>query len=140
MRPRAALVPLLIGLVACAPAERPARAPAASLPTASLVGEARTPAPTFVGTSGPVPPSGRAITVEIGDDLFTPPPLTMTAGTSVTWVDHGQSPHTATAHDDSFASPTLLFGGTYTRTFTTRGRYLYTCLFHPAMWGELIVE
>ncbi len=132
---RLVLVPLLVAIVTCAPAAR-RPAPASAVPPTTTPARAGTataaPAPAVSRT--PEVPSG-TIRVEIGDDLFTPAQIATTAGTSVTWVNLGQNPHTATAHDDSFASPTLLYGGTFTYTFARRGRYVYACLYHPNMFG-----
>ncbi len=147
MRParRLLLAALLVTLVACTPATRqPLRSSAT--PFAAIPSVVQTAIPSVVQPRTPAPVGSRAseaspgtVRVEIGDDLFTPAQITMTTGTIVTWVNLGQNPHTATAHDDSFASPTLLYGGTYSHTFTKRGRYVYTCLYHPNMFGELVV-
>lgn len=135
---RLAALPLIAAMVACAPA--PASEPPSAPPfhTAPLVRQTITPAPTPVGSRTPEVLSG-TVTVEMGDEFFLPTAITVTVGTTVTWVNRGQNAHTATARDGSFESPTLDFGGRYSFTFMKRGRYAYTCSFHADMFGDVIV-
>ncbi len=125
-------------MVACAPAPASELASATPFHTAPLIRQTITPAPTPVGSRTPEVLSG-TVTVEMGDEFFLPTAITVTVGTTVTWVNRGQDAHTATARDGSFGSPTLDFGGSYSYTFMKRGRYEYTCLFHTDMFGVVVV-
>jgi plastocyanin len=97
-----------------------------------------TPTPTSAGSQAPLVFSGSAA-IEIGDQFFLPSQITVTVGTTVTWINHGQLLHTATARDNSFNSSNLEFGGTYKFTFTKAGRVPYYCMNHSDMFGEVIV-
>lgn len=61
---------------------------------------------------------------------FEPQNLTVTAGTTVTWTNKENSPHTVTADDASFSSPNLNAKATFSHTFTKPGRYAYHCAYH----------
>ena len=75
--------------------------------------------------------------VEIVGAAFQPETLRLTAGDSVTWVNHDIVPHTATALDDSWDSGVLKNGEQYTRTFASPATAEYFCRLHPAMRATL---
>jgi plastocyanin len=87
--------------------------------------------------------SARAAGAAAGIDnfAFTPATLTVPAGTTVTWTNHDDIPHTVTS-----ASPPKLFhsgpldtGDNFAFTFDAPGRYTYFCALHPHMQGTVIV-
>ena len=78
-------------------------------------------------------------TVHIKNFTFVPPTLSVTAGTSVTFINDDEEPHTATAVDKSFDSDALDTNETWKHTFTKPGIYAYFCEMHPYMKGTLIV-
>lgn len=69
---------------------------------------------------------------------FSPNPLTVKVGTTVTWTNDDTVLHTVTADDKSF-SGFVLPGKTFSHTFTTRGTFTYHCSIHPFMKGSVIV-
>jgi len=71
---------------------------------------------------------------------FEPATLTVKAGTTVTWVNHDDEPHTATATDKRFNSKTLDNGDRFSQEFDTPGTYNYYCALHPKMTGKIIVK
>lgn len=73
---------------------------------------------------------------------FAPRSLTITAGDTVTWVNHDQAPHDVktTSGPASVHSPMLDKGGTWSYTFTTAGTYGYVCTVHPDMTAQLVVQ
>ena len=71
---------------------------------------------------------------------FEPATLTVKAGTTVTWVNHDDEPHTATAIDKRFNSKTLDNGDRFSQEFSTPGTYNYYCALHPKMTGKIIVK
>ena len=77
--------------------------------------------------------------VEITDFAFAPVSLTVKAGTTVTWTNRDEEPHTVAADDGSFHSPGMGTGNTYTYTFTTAGTFAYVCSIHPMMHGTVVV-
>lgn len=75
----------------------------------------------------------------ISDFKFAPATITVHAGESVTWINHGPSTHTATARDGSFDSGPLKPGASSSHTFTRPGTYQYFCTIHPFMHGTVVV-
>ena len=61
-------------------------------------------------------------------------------GTTVTWVNHDDVPHTVTANDKTFASKALDTDDRFSHVFTTPGTYSYFCMVHPHMTGQIIVK
>lgn len=80
-----------------------------------------------------------AITVDVVDFAFEPGTLTVPVGTTVTWTNRGERPHTITADDGSFDSGRLDPGEEFSFTFDTAGSFTYFCGFHPDMQGEIVV-
>ena len=80
------------------------------------------------------------VTVTINDQGFTPARLTISPGTTVTWVNQGQLAHTATAENGSFDSGLIQPGGRYSRRFDQAGETPYLCTPHPFMRGAIIVS
>jgi amicyanin len=85
----------------------------------------------------PAPQGGTA--VSISDFKFNPPTLTVPVGTTVTWTNKDEEPHTIAAKDGSFHSPGMDTNGTYSFTFSTPGSYDYICSIHPFMNGTVVV-
>jgi plastocyanin len=85
-------------------------------------------------------PAGAA-DVKVGIDNFTfnPKVVTVKAGTTVTWTNNDDIPHTV-ADPQKFRSKALDTGDTYSFTFTTPGSYDYFCSLHPHMTGRIVVE
>lgn len=73
---------------------------------------------------------------------FSPRALTITAGSTVTWVNEDQAPHDVktTSGPEPIHSPMLSKGGTWSHTFTLPGTYGYVCTVHPGMTAELVVK
>jgi amicyanin len=85
----------------------------------------------------PAPQGGTA--VAITDFKFNPATLTVPVGSTVTWTNQDEEPHTIAAKDGSFHSPGMDTHGTYNFTFTTPGSYDYICSIHPFMTGTVVV-
>jgi plastocyanin len=77
--------------------------------------------------------------VEIRDQGFSAPSLTVKPGTTVTWVNHDDDTHTVTSTVETFRSPGLDPDETFSYTFTKPGTYEYYCTLHPLMTGKVIV-
>lgn len=80
------------------------------------------------------------ITVRISGMRFEPSNLTVKPGTTVTWVQGSNMPHTVTGPVDELRSGTLAGGQQFSHTFDATGRFDYSCDFHPSMKGSVIVE
>ena len=79
-------------------------------------------------------------TVKIDNFTFDPPRLTVKAGTTVTWYNEDDIPHTVAATGKTFRSKALDTDGKFSFTFTTAGSYPYKCVIHPGMIANIIVR
>jgi plastocyanin len=80
---------------------------------------------------------------EIGIDnfQFTPPSLTVKAGTKVTWINSDDVPHLIMSARNQFkASPLLDTDQRFSATLMKAGAYEYFCSLHPKMQGRIVVE
>jgi len=81
------------------------------------------------------------IDVKIKDFMFGPKTLTVPVGTTVTWTNNDDDPHTVASIDKTtFKSSALDTGEKYSYTFTKPGKYAYFCSVHPKMTAEVIVQ
>lgn len=82
------------------------------------------------------------ILVSIDNFTFSPKDLIVAAGTTVTWVNHDDVPHTATgtAGPESFDSKALDTDNKYSFTFSKPGTYRYYCKVHPHMTASVVVR
>src|SRR5262245_36736569 len=85
------------------------------------------------------PPPQGGTSVNITDFKFDPPTLTVPVGTTVTWINKDEEPHTIAAKGGSFRSPGMDTNGTYSYKFTTAGSFDYICSIHPFMAGTVVV-
>jgi plastocyanin len=92
------------------------------------------------GLSGAAAPAASDPQVKIDNFTFTPPAITVSAGTTVHWVNHDDLPHTVVSDDKSFKSKTLDTNDEFTLTFTKPGTYSYFCSIHPKMTGKVVVQ
>jgi plastocyanin len=78
---------------------------------------------------------------KIVDFNYAPGRITVKAGTTVTWTNTGQRPHTATDRGGTFDTKPISPGASATVTLSTPGTYFYFCRINPArMNGVLVVE
>ena len=78
--------------------------------------------------------------VKIDNFSFAPERVTVKAGTTVTWINEDDIPHTVAATGKQFRSKALDTDGKFSFTFTTPGSYEYFCSLHPHMTGVIVVE
>jgi plastocyanin len=85
---------------------------------------------------------GSRAKVSVDNFVFEPKELFVTAGTTVTWVNADDVPHTATSKDSPplFDSKTLHPGDRFSFELKTPGTYDYFCKTHPYMTGKVIVK
>ncbi|MGV0048942.1 cupredoxin domain-containing protein [Mycobacterium colombiense] len=88
-------------------------------------------------TAPAAPVRGDQVTID--GFAFAPVTLTVPAGTTVTWTNRDEEPHTVAASDGSFHSPGMGTGATFTHTFPTAGTFDYVCSIHPMMRGTVVV-
>ena len=77
--------------------------------------------------------------VTIDNFTFQPQELTVKAGTTVTWKNHDDIPHTIVSAG-KFRSKTMDTDDSFSFTFTAAGDYKYFCSLHPHMTGTIKVE
>jgi plastocyanin len=77
--------------------------------------------------------------VMIDNFTFEPQQLTVKVGTTVTWKNRDDIPHTVVAAG-KFRSKTLDTDDSFSFTFTAIGDYKYFCSLHPHMTGTIKVE
>ncbi len=77
--------------------------------------------------------------VNIDNFAFVPAKLTVRAGSTVTWTNHDEEPHTVAASDGTFHSPGMGTGATFSHTFAAAGTFDYVCSIHPMMHGTVVV-
>jgi plastocyanin len=85
-------------------------------------------------------PAATATEVRIDNFTFSPATLTVTAGTTVTWINGDDIPHAIAAKDRSFRSKTLDTDDRFSFVFGMPGAYDYFCTLHPHMVGKIIVK
>ena len=78
--------------------------------------------------------------VKIDNFTFAPQRVTVKAGTTVTWTNQDDIPHTVTSATKAFRSKALDTDDKFSFTFTTAGVYEYFCSLHPHMTGTIVVE
>jgi plastocyanin len=78
--------------------------------------------------------------VIIDNYAFGPASLTVKVGTTVTWINHDDDPHTVDSTQGQFKSATLNKGDKFEFRFTSAGEYPFYCRFHPKMTGKITVQ
>ncbi len=120
---------------------------AASLYGCGGGGGGTTTSPTNNGVNTPPPAGGISVT----NNMFSPGTKTVAVGASVQWAwstctGDAYSGQTCVQHsvtfDDGSASSALQDQGTFTRTFSTAGTYMYHCSVHgtQGMTGTIMVQ
>jgi plastocyanin len=104
------------------------------------------------GTTGATGGGGTATGVSIvpgssslTTDSYSPNPVQVSTGATVTWTNDDAQPHTATSGeavtpDGNFDSGIMAPAATFDFTFTEAGEYPYFCLLHPNMVGTVSVS
>jgi plastocyanin len=78
--------------------------------------------------------------VKIDNFIFGPQTVTVPAGTTVTWTNSDDIPHTAVSTDGVFKSKVMDTDEKFSYTFTKAGTYPYYCSIHPKMTGTVVVK
>ena len=80
------------------------------------------------------------IDVKIDNFSFGPAELTVRVGTTVTWTNRDDIPHTVVSTEKVFKSKVLDTDETFSFTFDQAGTYPYFCSIHPKMTGKVVVQ
>jgi plastocyanin len=81
-----------------------------------------------------------AAEIVIDNFTFAPTPLKVKAGTSVTWVNHDDIPHSIVCPNLKVKSHPLDTDESFAYKFEQAGTYDYICGLHPHMHGQVVVE
>ena len=80
------------------------------------------------------------VAVKIDNFHYSPPTLVVAPGTTVTWTNDDDSPHSVREKDGKFKSAALDTDDTFSQTFTAPGEFEYFCSIHPYMTGKIVVK
>jgi len=80
------------------------------------------------------------VEVKIDNFSFGPATITVSLGTTVTWTNRDDIPHTVVSDDKVFKSKVLDTDEKFSYTFAKAGTYPYFCSIHPKMAGKVIVQ
>jgi plastocyanin len=80
------------------------------------------------------------VAVKIDNFVFGPQAITVPVGTTVTWTNSDDIPHTAVSTDGVFKSKVMDTDEKFSYTFTKAGTYSYYCSVHPKMTGQVVVK
>jgi plastocyanin len=78
--------------------------------------------------------------VKIDNFVFGPAAITVPVGTTVTWINRDDIPHTVVSTEKVFKSKVLDTDEKFSYTFTKAGEYPYFCSIHPKMTGKVVVQ
>jgi len=98
-----------------------------------------TPSPT------PAPAGSMTVTIPAGASTqtttaFGANPLTVAAGTTISWLNTDTTTHTSAADGSQWESGNIPPGGRFNFTFGSAGRFTYHCQIHPNMTGTIVVQ
>ncbi len=99
----------------------------------AVLGWSMTGAPVHAGA--PSPPQ-----ILIKDFMFSPTSLTVKTGTTVTWSNKDDEPHTVVSDTGLFRSGAVDTDETFSFKFAKPGTYHFTCSIHPRMVGTIVVQ
>jgi plastocyanin len=80
------------------------------------------------------------VTVKIDNFSFGSGTLTVPVGTTVTWTNRDDIPHTVVSTEGAFKSKVLDTDEKFSFTFSKPGTFPYFCSIHPKMTGKVVVQ
>jgi plastocyanin len=93
-----------------------------------------------VGGVGAQEKAPAEVAVKIDNFSFGPATVTVPVGTTVTWTNRDDIPHTAVSSDGVFKSKVMDTDDKFSFVFSKPGTYPYYCTIHPKMTGQIIVQ
>jgi plastocyanin len=82
----------------------------------------------------------QAVAIEIDNFKFGVASLEVAVGTTVTWTNRDDVPHTVVSTTKVFKSAPLDTGEAFSHTFKEAGVFEYFCSVHPHMTGKIVVK
>ena len=80
------------------------------------------------------------VEVKIDNFSFGPGTITVPVGTTVTWTNRDDIPHTVVSTEGVFKSKVLDTDEKFSFTFSKAGSFPYFCSIHPKMTGKVVVQ
>jgi plastocyanin len=88
----------------------------------------------------PLPADTAAQVILAHNFMFAPVAVTVKAGSTVTWTNHDEEPHTVVSESGLFRSAALDTNESFSFRFDKPGTYRYACSIHPQMVGTIVVR
>lgn len=90
--------------------------------------------------SNDVTPASNEVVIQ--GNKFTPSQITVSKGTTVTWVNKDSYAHTVTSTSQPavFDSGNLGANQSFSFKFDSTGTFAYYCKIHPSMTGSVVVQ
>jgi plastocyanin len=85
-------------------------------------------------------PSAATAEVKIDNFSFEPQTLSVAVGTTVTWTNRDDIPHTSVSTEGVWKSKVMDTDEAFSYTFTKAGTFPYFCSIHPKMTGKVVVQ
>ncbi len=101
-----------------------------------------TPQPTYTPVPTYTPYPAPVVTLRIVDDFFQEADIVVVRGTTVTWANEGEAPHTSSSARDSreqWDTGYLMPGQKASHTFNQPGMFFYYCRVHEYMTATIRV-
>ena len=80
------------------------------------------------------------IRIVVKEFLFNPTSLKVKAGSTVTWINMDDEPHSVVSNTGLFRSGAMDTNESFSFKFDIPGTYHFTCSIHPRMVGTVVVE
>ena len=93
-----------------------------------------------IGLGGPLAAAPETDRIVINQFMFQPTTLTVKAGSTVTWLNKDEEPHTVVSATGLFRSAALDTNDRFSFKFSKPGTYAFVCTIHPQMIGTIIVQ
>jgi plastocyanin len=81
-----------------------------------------------------------ATKVVVKDFMFMPTPLTVKAGSTVTWTNKDDEVHNVVSDTGAFKSGGMDTNDSFSFKFEKPGTYHFACSLHPRMVGTVVVQ
>ena len=85
-------------------------------------------------------PAATSAEVKIDNFSFGPGEITVPVGSTATWTNRDDIPHTVVSTDGVFKSKVMDTDEKFSFTFTKPGTFPYFCSIHPKMTGKVVVQ
>ena len=85
-------------------------------------------------------PPAKTVAIPIDNFKFGIVSIEAAVGTTVTWTNKDDVPHTVVSATKLFKSPPLDTGEAFSYTFKEAGTFEYYCSMHPRMTGKIVIK